>query len=584
MQRARWGSLAVRWATKKLAWAAILMTGGVAVPGVAAAQGAECGSPSYPCDELSFCTPCDLDPGRHFPATYTGNEDDDVAPKFTRSPGGEHGAYSIMTRFLALLGDFDYGEDLSDYGIPQSQIDQWADDWADGFEQDELPNALESTAFDRHTQPAFPAPPADGVDIPVDQGAPRSPEPTGTPNNNPGAAENADPVNPANGELYIERVDLAFPGFGVAFAHGRTYRSRISYSGVLGPGWDFSYNRRLLNAPDSRRQIESPSPGIAEIAYASTGLLPHAEFGLLGDPRGAPSAGCGPQVLYMTGRGTILRFRQVGETASQIYYESAEGVRLVLRGHKRQDAITWSLTSPDGIVEKFDELGLLQAIQDPTGVGLAMEWEPAGDDWQLAFVTDSVGRVIAYEYNPGGRLRRVVDETSELEASYNYAAGQLSRAVDSTGRAEGYEYDLDETREGGDWGPEGYLVPACELACAPSGSSCDAGGACDEPVRQASDQCMVSCGECGSSCILNQCTICESRCSVLLTCHGLAHPASTYHRLTTISYNSPRPRAWADSPPIARAGSQARSPPMCCSYRAVAQAGSTRDRRARGSA
>jgi RHS repeat-associated protein len=467
-----------------------------------------CSSPDYPCDNLSFCTPCPLNPP---PPTYTGNGEE-IAPYFAASPGAERAAHLLGTWFPAFAAEFDYGGQPGDYDIEQSEIDEWADEAAGGFDQSELPGDCELDAFERQTQPAFPIPTTDGIEIPLDQGAPRSPDEAGSPNDNEEAKENADPVNPANGELYIEHTDLAFPGFGVRFALERTYRSRIDYTGVLGPAWDFNYNQRLLNVPDSRRRVEST--GLV-VDYESTGALPHALFGLLGDPRGAPSAGCGPQVVYMTGHGTTLRFRQVGENDDQIYYESAEGVRLVLSGRKRSGGvIDWSLTEPDGTVQRFDELGLLTAITDANGIGVAVDWEENGQsDWRVATVTDSVGRVIDFEYNTGGRIVRVWEATSGLEARYTYQNGRLASATDSSGRTEHYEYDFDATRVAGDWGPEGYLVPACELACAPSGSSCDAGGACDEPVRQATAQCMGRCGACGISCFFSECPACLTSCS-----------------------------------------------------------------------
>jgi RHS repeat-associated protein len=465
--------------------------------------GESCSTPDYPCDQTSFCTPCPLQP----PDPILTGEDGEVTAHFTRSPGAERGAYTLATLLPALASAFNYGGQLGNYQIPEGEIDDWTSDIPD---QSELPDVIEGEALARATQPAFPIPPSDGILVPIDQGGPRAPSASGRPNDNTEAADKADPVNPSTGELYIDRIDLAFSGFGVEFELARTYRSRIDYSGVFGPGWDLSFNRRLLDVPDSRRRIESPD---LATDYESTGSLPHARYGILGDPRGAPSAGCGPQVLYMTGQGTTLRFRQVGENATQIYYESADGVRLVLRGHKTGDEIVWSLTEPSGIVQRFDELGLLTSIRDPNGIGLAVDWEAAAvDEWRVSSVTDSVGRVIAFEYSPAGRLLRVSEPTSGLDAKYTYSAGRLASATDSTGRAEYYEYDFDATRGGGDWGPEGYLVPACELACAPSGSSCDAGGACDQPVQQATDVCVAECGGCGLACFFSECGACFGRC------------------------------------------------------------------------
>jgi len=410
----------------------------------------------------------------------------------------------MMTVGPALLDEFPFGSLLSSFGVPQTLINNWTNRWQGGRLQEALKAVLHSEAFNWKVEPTYPRRPPQSVPVPRDQGMPREPSPTGTANNTPQARDHADPVNPANGELYMERADLSFPGFGVTFAHGRTYRSRIEYSGTLGPGWDFTYNRRLLSVPDTRRRIWSNDLQLAA-EYEVIGLLPLADLGLLGDPQGEPSPTCGPQLLYMTGEGTTLRFRQVGETATTISYESATGIQLTLHGHKSNGTIVWSMTEPSGIRQEFNEHGLLVAIEDSNGVGLAIAWEAYADDWRVASVTDSVGRVTKYEYGTGNdaRLRRVWEATSGLEVRYAYnAQRELMRATDSTGRSESYEYDYDANRPDGDWGPEGYLVPACELTCAPASSSCDAGGACDEAVAATMGQCLGSCAECAEGCRL----------------------------------------------------------------------------------
>ena len=67
--------------------------------------------------------------------------------------------------------------------------------------------------------------------------------------NNPHLA--ADPLLMYNGEFVHTVVDLRIPGRGLPFEFKRTYRSRLSYNGVLGGGWDHSYNRRLIVPADN---------------------------------------------------------------------------------------------------------------------------------------------------------------------------------------------------------------------------------------------------------------------------------------------------------------------------------------------
>ena len=58
-------------------------------------------------------------------------------------------------------------------------------------------------------------------------------------------------VTLSSGEERFQRVDLAILGrSGMNFALGRTYRSRLSYNGPLGHGWDFNYNDSLFLQPN----------------------------------------------------------------------------------------------------------------------------------------------------------------------------------------------------------------------------------------------------------------------------------------------------------------------------------------------
>src|SRR5690606_29075185 len=240
-----------------------------------------------------------------------------------------------------------------------------------------------------------------------------------------------------------------------------------------------------------------PEPVVAELPVADWERPPTL------DPGGGPD--CGHQLLFMTGRGTTLRFRAIAlpdAPPEEVVYDSG-GVELSLRGLAAESGTTWTMTLPDGTVRRFDERGLLTRIESPNGVGLDFVWEPGVIrlDWRLALVTDAVGRAVEYAYDDEDYLISVTDTSSGLAAVYTYDEhGDLRSATDASGKTESYTYDIDPTREAGDWIPEGYAEAACEAACAPSSSSCDAGGACDQPYREAIAACLASCGECATAC------------------------------------------------------------------------------------
>ena len=61
----------------------------------------------------------------------------------------------------------------------------------------------------------------------------------------PWMCKTGDPIYPANGEVRIQKTDLAVPSVGFPFSFTRCYRSGTSYNGPLGQRWDFDFNMHL---------------------------------------------------------------------------------------------------------------------------------------------------------------------------------------------------------------------------------------------------------------------------------------------------------------------------------------------------
>ncbi len=291
-----------------------------------------------------------------------------------------------------------------------------------------------------------------------------------------------DPVNPFNGELLFGDEDLAFPGFGVAYQHARVYRSRVAYDGPIGYGWDHTYNRRLIDGTS-----------------------------------------CAGEKIYLTGEASTIAFKQAsvvttpveGGSITDTTYQAPAGVHLELRGHtESHDTMAggvpitvvtqnWTLAAPSGLVSTFDHRGLLTRIEELNHQGLTLDWEASArpDQWRLATVTDSAGREIQYEYDPDGRVASVIEPVSGLGVTYQYdALGNLISATQPSGRTETYEYAGGWPVDEEDYFPEGYLRAACEKACAPSTSSCDAGGVCDDAATWGLESCRATCSACDGAC------------------------------------------------------------------------------------
>ncbi len=341
------------------------------------------------------------------------------------------------------------------------------------------------------TPPAVP--PRASPAIAVDQGVERDHENTGDARGYDTGGRLSDPVDPITGEFVVENTDLQLPSFGVPFVLRRVYRSRVDLDGPLGHGWDHVYNQRIVDEPP---WFAGPLPG----------PLP------LPDDR----PGCGPVVVLATGDATSLRFREqarsVDPSGGETVLYGSPASRLALTGHDDGEAVTWQLRTQEGDVRHFDDRGVLVRWVDGNGVGLTLQWQETVRGLAPSVVTDSVGRIITFEYDGAGRLTKVAEPVSGLEASYGYGpTGTLDRATRADGRTETYGYDV-LGRERGDWVAEPLLHASCARSCAVSSSSCDAGGVCDGPVADAMAACGAACGQCSTECREGCSSLCDTEC------------------------------------------------------------------------
>jgi RHS repeat-associated protein len=293
-----------------------------------------------------------------------------------------------------------------------------------------------------------------------------------------------DPVDPITGEFFIQEVDLAFPSHGVPFSLTRTYRSRIDFAGPFGPMWDHTYNQRLVNRPE----VDSEGAPVAP-AHPRLGIAIVAPGDVEADV-GPSQPNCGAHLVLSAGDATTIRFNENGAgPSSRAYWSSAPHLRLV--GLDAGSETTWTLRSPAGDTRYFDADGLLARWEDSNGVGLDVHWSGSGAQARVDHVVDSSGRVIEFEYSSSGFLERVSDPVSQLAATYEPGSdGELEVVHRGDGKSSRYQYDVDRNRVAGDWIPEQQLRAACESACQMTDYTCDAGGACDEPVAQATDACL----------------------------------------------------------------------------------------------
>ena len=191
-----------------------------------------------------------------------------------------------------------------------------------------------------------------------------------------------DPVNVSTGTLTESFTDISLPGPGIPFQLLRSYNSRDTTSGVMGPGW--------TNALVASLSID----GSGNVTYRS---------------------GDGQQVKF-TKNGT----NYIGRTD------------LVL---KKPTGSTYTITTPDQRVLTFDTSGNL--TQAKSRFGPATTFSYSGG--QLTGVTDSAGRSITLSYTSGKLTSVTLPDSRHVD--YSYTSGRLTGVTDLRGKSWTLAYD-----------------------------------------------------------------------------------------------------------------------------------------------
>ncbi|MFC1525152.1 Ig-like domain-containing protein, partial [Planctomycetota bacterium] len=178
-----------------------------------------------------------------------------------------------------------------------------------------------------------------------------------------------EPVELSRGEFYQDVTDLTIPGRGFPFRFSRSYRSKSTYDGPLGFGWDFNYNARI-----------DTSAGYAD---------------------------------YHNGLGAKERYYNVG---GQLY--AAPGCYNTFT----YASSVCTLTERDGTVYTFTRNPLISTlyhltlIKDRNDNTLSLNYgdnpNAGGTQHVLLSITDTLGRIITFEYTAEDRIDSMYDWTN----------------------------------------------------------------------------------------------------------------------------------------------------------------------------
>lgn len=191
-------------------------------------------------------------------------------------------------------------------------------------------------------------------------------------------------VNPASGNFSFTVTDMSIssPGFKVNFS--RTYNSRDEYQSLIGRGWTFGFEGRLIGV----NQVEIKLP-----------------------------------------TGSTHRFTKDGsyykpEDTRASYVKNADGTSVL----KTQDQYSYV----------FNSSGYMTAMKDKDGNVLNISVDSSG---KVLSVTDTVGRTYAIQYNASGLIDNIKDPLNRV-IRYEYdSSKRLIKVVDPTGSVMNYGYD-----------------------------------------------------------------------------------------------------------------------------------------------
>jgi RHS repeat-associated protein/uncharacterized repeat protein (TIGR01451 family) len=210
-----------------------------------------------------------------------------------------------------------------------------------------------------------------------------------------------DPVNTFSGNFTYSDLDVTIPTWGPPLEFERSYNSRDTKNGPLGPGWTHNYNVSL----HYETFIGTDQDGIVGKQTYFSVRLPHGSY-------------------------AYFDVSQDGNTLTPF-----PGTRATLS----RDLDTYTLIHEcTQEIYTFNAQQKLTSIEDANGNRIEMIYDAFG---RLILATDSSGRSLTFTYDGSGHLTTMTDPLGRT-AIYSYTLGYLSAVTDFRGQTTRYTYTL----------------------------------------------------------------------------------------------------------------------------------------------
>jgi YD repeat-containing protein len=224
------------------------------------------------------------------------------------------------------------------------------------------------------------------------------------------------PVNITNGNMYLSQTDYKLPGIGEAINLARSYNSSSLQSGIFGQGWSTDYDEKITVDNQNSNKIRiglSDGRGVYfERANASSLFVSKTE-------------GFFSQLVLNTNSTYTLTFKDGGQ------HQFSSGGRLISMKNRQGLQTTLGYDANSNLTSITDSFGRVLTVQMNNGL--------------VTQVSDSIGLVAGYLYNPDGTLQTVnYPDGSKYQFEYVTVLGRpiISKVKDAAGKIlEGHQYD-----------------------------------------------------------------------------------------------------------------------------------------------
>jgi RHS repeat-associated protein len=271
-------------------------------------------------------------------------------------------------------------------------------------------------------------------------GGPSPDEQGGAPNESerPTTCSCGKPVNTATGVFWHSFTDAHVPGLGVPLDFSRTYTSSAAtVAGPLGYGWTHSYEMRL--SFDAKGNATVAQEDAAAVSFTAKAGSYQAAPGVLA-------------TLVKNGDGTYTFKRN--STNEQFVFSSSGKLTSEIDRHGYETQLTYNGSGE--LTKVTDQAGRaltlayagghLTSVTDPLGHVTTFGYDPAGN---LAKTTDPLGRTWSFTYDAKHLLLTMTDPNGGVAKSTYDGSGRVIKQVDPAGRVLVFAYSGDNRTAAG---------------------------------------------------------------------------------------------------------------------------------------